>query len=298
MIVGDHKSKNLVIFTWSSGTSNIQFRSFAQGLARSLFERLSTSDVCLPKADAFRFWANSFADSIGPWRGWTRSHVWKLAPSFFLSNGFREQTDFEIDTANIVASSYFRTRDLPVSFFCYTSSDLHGWNLQKPSKTYGKIQPAHPPLEPWWKRNDLQSQRPGAWKICLVMDRRSKSSQFRRDLDEPVSLWRPCWNTETERNLCTILVWNHNHQEVCQEIQWEDGQDRGGTSCQDFELHAEMLLFYVYIYIHTYFFAIVAAWLLRGVHRFASFRGGNSWEIHGAFKLISNPEDSGRWRSC
>ena len=96
MIVDDHRSKNLVIFTWSSWTSNILFRSFAQGLARSLFERLSTSDVGLPKADALRFWANSFADSIGPWRGWTRSHVWKPAPSFFLSNGFREQTDFKL----------------------------------------------------------------------------------------------------------------------------------------------------------------------------------------------------------
>ena len=249
MIVDDHKSKNLVIFTWSSWTSNIQFRSFAQGLARSLFERLSTSDVGLPKADALRFWANSFADSIGPWRGWTSSHVWKLAPSFFLSNGFREQTDFKLAQQT---SWHLHTLEPVIcrELFCYTSSDLHGWNLHKPSKTYGKIQPADPPLEPWWKRNDLQSQRLGAWKICLVMDRRSKSSQFRRDLDEPVSLWRPCWNTETERNFCTILVWNHDHQEVCQAFQWEDGQDRGGTSCQDFELHGEMLLFWIYAYIY------------------------------------------------
>ena len=38
---------------------------------------------------------------------------------------------------------------------------------------------------------------------------------------------------------------------------------------------------YIYIYLLylIFFFAIVAGWLLRGVHRFASFRGGGKGEF-------------------
>lgn len=66
-------------------------------------------------------------------------------------------------------------------------------------------------------------------------------------------------------------------------------------SCTERCYCSKYMRIYIYIYLlyFIFFFAIVAGWLLRGVHRFASFRGGKG-EIHGAFKLFSNPEDSGR----
>ncbi len=223
------------------------------------------------------------------WSRWGWWSMFQKCPSF-LSNGFpKKKTEPKQQPKHPWQSIFILDTVICRELFRYTSSDLHGWNLQNHPKPKAKSNSIWSSIGAMVKKKRLAAESATAGLEDLLGDgpEEQEISVSQRlgwtmhvlNQLSPVSLWRPCWNTEKERIFCPILVWNDNtirkyakkFNEKMDKI--EAARAAKILSCTQ-RCYCSIYCIYIYIFV---FFAILAGWLLPGFQRFWKFMDPLSW---------------------